>query len=94
MRLTPELVALVTHGGRAIEDLVPPPGTTLASEAEQTATIAEVLAQGPSDDVWIFAYGSLIWNAAMRFRREAHRRRARLAPLLLPRMGSLVPRSS
>jgi glutathione-specific gamma-glutamylcyclotransferase len=64
MRLTPELVALVTHGGRAIEDLVPPPGTTLASEAEQTATIAEVLAQGPSDEVWIFAYGSLIWNTA------------------------------
>ncbi len=65
MRLTPELVALVAQGVRVTEDFVPPPGMTLASDAEQTETIAEMLAQGPGGgEVWIFAYGSLIWKPA------------------------------
>jgi glutathione-specific gamma-glutamylcyclotransferase len=64
MRLTPELVALVAHGVvRPPEEFVPPPGWRLATEAEQKATVAEVLADGPGGaDIWFFAFGSLIWK--------------------------------
>ena len=37
-------------------------------------------------------HGSLIWNPETEFDRAAHRRRARLAPALLPRLGPSLPR--
>ncbi len=40
--------------------------------ASRTATLADV---GPTEDVWLFGYGSLMWNPAMEF---AERRTARL----------------
>ena len=42
------------------------PGMVVLSEAELDASIAATLAQqpAPGDDVWIFGYGSLIWNPA------------------------------
>jgi len=39
------------------------PGMTVLSDAEMAASIAATLADGPgSGDIWVFGYGSLIWN--------------------------------
>jgi cation transport protein ChaC len=39
------------------------PGVRVLSEAEQDASVAELLGQHPpGEDVWLFGYGSLIWN--------------------------------
>jgi glutathione-specific gamma-glutamylcyclotransferase len=41
------------------------PGMSVLSEAELTASIAATLARRPGvGDVWVFGYGSLIWNPA------------------------------
>ena len=63
MRLTPELVALVPrhveHSGP-----MPMPGPS-PSDADYDSTVRGVLAGVPDDNgVWVFAYGSLIWNPA------------------------------
>jgi len=65
MRLTARHVALV-H--REMPDEGPPDGTTLSTEADYAATTAELLAH-PTDreNVWVFAYGSLIWRPACEF---------------------------
>ena len=45
------------------ENLIP-----VLSEAERQASRRAVLEEvGPRDDVWIFAYGSLMWNPAIHF---------------------------
>ncbi len=60
MRLTADHVARVT--GRFEQPLFPP-GTSLASAAEHDASARAMLAPHPTpEDVWVFAYGSLIWN--------------------------------
>lgn len=41
-------------------------GVRLLSDAEREASLAEFMAARPSGDLWIFAYGSLVWNPAMR----------------------------
>ncbi len=72
MRLTPDHVARLARAAAvAVEDVAPPPGTVAASEAEQMADIQAMLAKKPekngdaSDtDIWIFAFGSLIWKPA------------------------------
>ena len=45
------------------------PNMRLLSEAERAASLAATLAQRPpgADGVWLFAYGSLIWNPALHF---------------------------
>jgi glutathione-specific gamma-glutamylcyclotransferase len=44
------------------------PGMTVLSEAEFDASINAILAGHPaSTDIWVFGYGSLIWNPAFRF---------------------------
>jgi cation transport protein ChaC len=59
MRLTPELVARV-H--RDIPDPGPLATTTLSTEEDHQAELAKLLAgRPPSGEVWVFAYGSLIW---------------------------------
>jgi cation transport protein ChaC len=62
-RLTPELVALVA---RKIEDGGPAPGVVVHSEADYEASLQALLDAGAwqGQDVWVFAYGSLLWNPA------------------------------
>jgi len=45
-----------------------PPGTTLLTDAEIEASLDETLASlPPGEDAWLFGYGSLMWNPAIRF---------------------------
>ncbi|RWP66397.1 MAG: gamma-glutamylcyclotransferase [Mesorhizobium sp.] len=63
MRLTPELVARVL----SVDESLPPPFTA-PSDADHDDTVRAILAAAPSaDEVWIFAYGSLMWNPACDF---------------------------
>jgi cation transport protein ChaC len=59
MRLTRELVSRIArHAG-------PVPGRVDANDADHEATARALLAAGPaSGDIWVFAYGSLIWKPA------------------------------
>ncbi len=62
MRLTAELVARVA---RHIDDPgdAAYPSVVWATDADRVEALARLRAQGPaSDAVWVFAYGSLIWN--------------------------------
>jgi len=63
MRLTPELVALIA---RKVEDGGPAPGVVVHNEADYEASLEALLAAGAwrGEDVWVFAYGSLLWNPA------------------------------
>lgn len=61
LSLTPELVALTL---RAVEDPGPPPGVTYFEEADYPALLAETMAAAPPGDMWLFAFGSLIWKPA------------------------------
>jgi glutathione-specific gamma-glutamylcyclotransferase len=55
----------------------PPPGMTVRSDAELEASLDEILAgHDTAQGVWLFAYGSLLWNPAIRF---VERRPAQLA---------------
>lgn len=52
------------------------PGLVLRSDAEIESTLADILACRPSGaPVWVFGYGSLMWNPAFHF---AERRHAKL----------------
>ncbi len=44
-------------------------GTTqrLLTDEEHKASLARIMATCPGKDVWLFGYGSLIWNPAIRF---------------------------
>ena len=60
MKLTPELVAGV-H--RSIPDTGPSPGFVPMEEEDYERLTDEVLKHHPRhDDLWIFAYGSLMWR--------------------------------
>jgi cation transport protein ChaC len=62
MRLTLELVSRVTLH---VEDPGPIPGRVYAVDADYEATMRDLLAARPaSGEVWVFAYGSLIWKPA------------------------------
>lgn len=41
------------------------PGLKLLTEADRIASLRETLAIRPPGDVWVFGYGSLIWNSAI-----------------------------
>ena len=48
--------------------LAMPPDTVLASDAEIEADLDAALARhAPGEDVWLFGYGSLMWNPAIEF---------------------------
>ena len=62
MRLTPELVSQVA---RHVDDPGPVPGRSYATDADYEAVLRALLAgRPPSGEVWVFAYGSLIWKPA------------------------------
>jgi cation transport protein ChaC len=52
------------------------PHQTVLTDAEREASLSEILAHRPNGPLWIFAYGSLIWNPAIH---AAERRIARIA---------------
>jgi len=67
MRLTPELVARVA---RHIDDPgdAAYPQVAWATDADRAEAVAKLLAARPADgEVWVFAYGSLIWNPPFEF---------------------------
>ena len=39
----------------------------LLTEEEHKASLAEIMGSCPGQDIWLFGYGSLIWNPAVRF---------------------------
>ncbi|WP_431286176.1 gamma-glutamylcyclotransferase [Roseateles chitinivorans] len=41
------------------------PGSRLVTESERLASLHETLAIRPRGDVWVFGYGSLVWNPAI-----------------------------
>src|SRR4028118_1856156 len=43
------------------------PTVSFLSEAELQASLSNTLQQQPDSDVWLFAYGSLIWNPVFTF---------------------------
>lgn len=62
MDLTP---ALVARGHRDVPDPGPPTDYVRASEAELHDFADSLLARRPDGPLWIFAYGSLIWNPGL-----------------------------
>jgi cation transport protein ChaC len=60
--LTPELVA---RAHRVVTDSGPPSNRTPMRDEDYNALLLEVLAGAePKADLWLFAFGSLIWNPA------------------------------
>lgn len=59
-RLTAELVSRVPpHSGE-----IGPLPAALATDDDHLRTVDELIAGAPTGDVWVFAYGSLIWDPA------------------------------
>jgi cation transport protein ChaC len=59
LTLTQELVARVE---RVEPDPGPEPGTSEHTEAELKTMVEELLQEHTPQHLWVFAYGSLIWN--------------------------------
>ena len=62
-RLTPALVELIA---RQVEDGGPAPGVVVHDDDDYEASLQATLTGGDwqGEDVWVFAYGSLLWNPA------------------------------
>ncbi|MFP3656240.1 gamma-glutamylcyclotransferase, partial [Burkholderia sp. SIMBA_052] len=61
LRLTPELVSLVAC---EMEDSGPARGVVVHTDEDYEASLQAVLHTGAwqGEDIWLFAYGSLLWN--------------------------------
>ena len=64
VKLTAELVARVE---RMEPDPGPEPGTTEHTDAEFDGIVAALLLEYKPEGLWVFAYGSLIWNPEFEF---------------------------
>jgi glutathione-specific gamma-glutamylcyclotransferase len=62
-RLTPALVEFIA---RKVEDGGPAPGVVVHDDDDYEASLQATLVAGAwqGEDVWVFAYGSLLWNPA------------------------------
>lgn len=70
MSLTADLVALI-H--RPVEDPGPPPGFEPLTDRDHEERRAALLATHPKgEDLWLFAYGSLIWKPACEVDGQQH----------------------
>jgi cation transport protein ChaC len=61
MALTAELAALAAA---PVADAGPSPGAVYLGDEDYEALIGDTLAEAPPGDLWIFAYGSLLWKPA------------------------------
>src|SRR5215208_5143027 len=61
MTLTADLVA---SAAQVIEDAGPVSGSVEMTDEDYALVLENVRAQGPTGDVWLFAYGSLLWSPA------------------------------
>ena len=69
MRLTPELVSRVRAASGEPNPAQRP--IEYPSDADNDVVVREILSGTPSpDDIWLFGYGSLIWNPACAFVEE------------------------
>jgi cation transport protein ChaC len=60
MKLTPEHVS---RAHRVVEDTGPEANITLHSDADYEVIVREIVASRPQNqEIWLFAYGSLIWK--------------------------------
>ena len=66
MRLTQRHVELVVRE-MADPGFIPLPGYRVATDEDYDALVAEILAASPEEGLWVFAYGSLLWNPAFDF---------------------------
>lgn len=66
LTLTAELVALVE---RAVPDSGPRPGVAYHTNEDYDGVVAGLLARRPRE-LWVFAYGSLLWQPAFSFIRQ------------------------
>ena len=64
MALTADLVASVA---RVVEDAGPSPGAVYLTDQDYEIAVRDMLAQAPPGDVWLFAYGSLLWKPAFEY---------------------------
>src|SRR6476660_922624 len=64
MALTAELVA---QAARSVEDAGPSPGAVYLTDTDYACAVKDVLAQAPSEDIWLFGYGSLLWKPACEY---------------------------
>ena len=64
MALTAELVA---QAARSVEDAGPSPGAVYLTDTDYACAVKGVLAQAPSEDIWLFGYGSLLWKPACEY---------------------------
>lgn len=72
LRLTPELVA---RAHRVVPN-VPLPHIAPRTEEDHKADVEEILStRPPGDDLWLFAYGSLLWKPAFDLPRRSRRSR-------------------
>ncbi|MEW9805320.1 gamma-glutamylcyclotransferase [Mesorhizobium sp. ZMM04-5] len=68
LRLTRELVERVVQAAGDISPAPFPAGRRPATDADYDAAVRQIMAGAPSvNEVWVFAYGSLIWNPAFDF---------------------------
>jgi len=61
MTLTAELAAMACA---PVRDAGPSPGAVYMSDEDYDEAIQATLAEAPPDDLWVFAYGSLLWKPA------------------------------